>query len=725
VADEANAPGREPTAGRSQARTLAVNFAHLAALSAFALAQPLFDLLGESPEFFAVRGSSRWDIVLFALAVILLPPAVLVAIEAIAGLVSRPLQRAAQLVFVGAGAAVIALQVLKDTAGLTSTGAIVGLAALAGAAVALLYRRAPLVRSFLTVLALAPVFFLTYFLFVSPVAELTLARDPDVQLAHVRASAPVVMVVFDELPVSSLLDEQGEIDDVRYPSFAELAARSTWFRNASTVSYTTTNAVPALLTGMRASEGPPVFASHPRNLFTLLGGAYRMNVVETYTRLCPRVVCTEQPAADATVEPASLYSDASIVYLHLVAPPRVERRFPSITQDWMNFGRDDHDDIGGLLDEALEEPSGERLRRSKHYHAAHVRAFEEFLRSIEPSDEPSLNFTHILFPHQPWWHFPSGSQSSIGDSPTIGLDARSYRWREPFLTRQAYQRHLLQVGYVDRLVGELLDRLRETGLYDRSLVVVTADHGVSFHEGQPQRDPTEATLPDIAFVPLFVKQPVQRQGETVDYHVETIDVLPTIADALGIEVPWRIDGRSALQDPQRGTVRVERQRKETGDEVAVPFATALAQQEEAVARKAALFGTGDWASLFAAGEHGDLVGRPLSTFGTIGSAADRATIDDRVTRELLAGRDLGVALVPSPLQGSVTGSGARTGRTLAVAVDGRIAAVASTYADAGGVRFSALAPESAFHPGQPSRVEVFWVDGPAGAVRLSRLAFGS
>jgi hypothetical protein len=391
----------------------------------------LFNLLGESPDFFAVRRSSRWDIVLFALIVVLAPPALLVAVEALAGLVSRSAQRLLHVVFVAAAVAAITMQVLKRSAGLTSTATIVALAALAGIGMAILYRRVALTRSFLSILALAPVFFLGYFLLVSPVAQLTLAREPDVPLLQLRAEAPVVMVVFDELPISSLMDENGETDRVRYPNFAELAADSTWFRNTSTVSYSTTKAVPAMLTGLRASEGAPVFASHPRNLFTLLGGDYRINVMETLTRLCPRVVCEEQPAAAAGVEPASLYSDASIVYLHLLTPPQVEESLPPITQEWMNFGRDD-DAAGELLDEALAETNAERPRRPDAYHAAHTRLLRRFVRSIRSTEGPSLNFTHILFPHQPWWHFPSGRHSSIGNAPTEGLTVRPTAGRTPF-----------------------------------------------------------------------------------------------------------------------------------------------------------------------------------------------------------------------------------------------------------------------------------------------------
>ena len=51
-----------------------------------------------------------------------------------------------------------------------------------------------------------------------------------------------------------------------------------------------------------------------------------------------------------------------------------------------------------------------------------------------------------------------------------------------------------------------------TGLYDRALVVVTADHGVSFRAGQKRRPLSDANLQDIAYVPLFVKLPHQKRG---------------------------------------------------------------------------------------------------------------------------------------------------------------------------------------------------------------------
>ncbi len=62
-----------------QATSLPWAFLHLAVLTAFALGQPLFDLLGKNPEFFAARGSSAGDIVTFALLVVVGPPLIGVA----------------------------------------------------------------------------------------------------------------------------------------------------------------------------------------------------------------------------------------------------------------------------------------------------------------------------------------------------------------------------------------------------------------------------------------------------------------------------------------------------------------------------------------------------------------------------------------------------------------------------------------------------------------------
>src|SRR5919198_4327554 len=76
-----------------------VRGAQLLAASGFAVAQPLFDILGKNAEFFAARGSTPGDILLFALAVTFVPAFGLLLVELAVGAASRPAGNALHLLF--------------------------------------------------------------------------------------------------------------------------------------------------------------------------------------------------------------------------------------------------------------------------------------------------------------------------------------------------------------------------------------------------------------------------------------------------------------------------------------------------------------------------------------------------------------------------------------------------------------------------------------------------
>jgi hypothetical protein len=82
------------------------------------------------------------------------------------------------------------------------------------------------------------------------------------------------------------------------------------------------------------------------------------------------------------------------------------------------------------------------------------------------------------------------------------------------------------------------------------MVIVTADHGVSFTTGEPLRSVSAKNFPEIMWTPLFVKYPGQDAGAVDDRPAESIDVFPTIADVVGAEIPWKVDGQS-LRGPER------------------------------------------------------------------------------------------------------------------------------------------------------------------------------
>jgi hypothetical protein len=131
------------------------------------------------------------------------------------------------------------------------------------------------------------------------------------------------------------------------------------------------------------------------------------------------------------------------------------------------------------------------------------------------------------------------------DAPFLaeGLEAPNYSWKTDYFAAAGRQRHLLQLQRADELVGQMLRQLDDLDRYDDSLVVVTADHGVAFDAGQPIRGLSESNAEQIMWVPLFVKAPHQRAGEVNDQPMQTIDVFPTIADLIGMDIPWPVDGR--------------------------------------------------------------------------------------------------------------------------------------------------------------------------------------
>jgi Sulfatase len=678
--------------------------AHIAVLWAFAVAQPLFDLLGRNPEFFATRGSPSGDIVVFALVVTLVPPAILVGLEWLAGLAGERPRRVVHLVFVAALVAAIALQVIK----LAATVPAFAIAVALGAAAAIAYSRLRPVRSFLSVLSPAPLVFLVLFLVVSDVSHLVFTKDVDVQAAGVTSRVPVVVAIFDEFPVHSLMDEHGRIDASLYPNFARLARGSTWYRNTASVDQDTPYAVPAIMDGrFPRKDHLPVAADHPQNIFTLLGGNYQLHVREDATAICPPSLCTDEDRGSFGERMESLWDDLSLVYAHLVLPDDLERDLPSVTETWGSFNE------GAGTRDAVAVTAGTRRETKEHrYRRLHANLkqgrpgrWESFVSGIRGGLRPRLHLIHILMPHVPFQYLPSGRAYRTQPNEEIsGLNSRPAYGVE-FLVEQSYQRHLLQLQAADRLLGQLLDKLHRVGIYDRAVIAVVADHGISFRLGHDRRLVRRENVQEIAPVPFFLKRPGQRRGRISDKPLRTIDVLPTIADVLDIRIPWRIDGRSALAP----TSRAQHQRRIVSKKFAHTYLVDTPSYESdkraALERKVRLFGRG----LYTFGPRPDLLGKRLADLPVSRSSGERAEI---IGAGRYANVDPASGFIPSHVLGTIGDGRKGGGRTVAVAVNGKIEATGLTFTleDSDDEQFSMLVPERTLRPGR-NRVDVLLVNG--------------
>ena len=622
---------------------------------------------------------------------------------------------------VGVLTATIFLQLLKRIA--VPGFALVTAAVLLAIMGSLAYLRIELIRTYLTFLSPVILLFPGLFLLNSGIFRIVFPDQVEIRLVSVEATAPVVMVILDEMPLSSLMDEQQQIDPIRFPNLARFAEESYWFRNTTTVSDSTLLSVPAIVSGLSPQlQEPrlPMLADYPDTLFTLLGGAYRLEVFENGTQLSPNTEI-EQSGLQRL---SSLFSDLTVVYAHVVLPLDLTSGLPAVDQSWNNFGFIIPEQIPDQISEPTEANDNsndlQTLNDFLHDNEGRAGRFQEFVDSIQIYDRPALFFIHTMLPHTPWQYLPSGRQYSLRPSSTPGLTridsghGMFSAWSgDESLAVQAYRRHLLQAAFADALVGNLIDRLEEIDLYDQSLIVITADHGASFQTNDFARRVSETNYSDVMWVPLFIKTPYQEEGIVSDRNVETIDILPTIADALQIDIPWETDGRSALDQSF-----VERPNKTilAGRTEEIVVAPGFGSYDESLRRKLDLFGSGSWDSLFAERAYVDLLGKDAYQIGV-------AETDIEVELEGEAFFE-DVSFDSSFLLTHITGyipasPSSYPSHHLAVAVNDTIQSV--TEMSAGTREFSALVAETAFVPGN-NDVEIYFVVEVNGEPRLDHLS---
>ena len=706
-------------------RPLLTNGIHLVALVGYAVAQPVFDQVARTPVLLLICHAGPLEIVLLALSLSFGLPFLLLALEAIAP--SQRQRRTVHLFFVAALITLAVLPLLARNLRLPSTmvltlGGAIGLLATTA------YQRLETVRGLCSVLVLSAPVFCAAFLWSPSIRELL--RPSEFLVGKVAHPVPVVMVVFDEFSLTALLDESRQIDLRRFPNFARLAGKSTWYRNATTVASATESAVGSIVTGRLPPGQPDWTALRKSNLFTLLSNSHELRVTESFVPYCPLELCPDDSANGSQVgRLVGLSRDLAIVFLHLLVPGDLRSRLPELSNPV-------------VLQDADQDPLSEEVhtkitrtrqidehRNAPLMHRAEV--FTKFIDGISATSKQTLYYIHSLLPHEPSVFLPSGRlclKDPLGDPERWGAGEHA--------VGEAYLHYLWQVQFVDGLIGKLLDKLDATGLLDESLLVVTADHGTSFRPGTVRRSFTTENLCDMMPVPLFIKSPGQKQGAVNDNNVEVIDVLPTIAASMAVPIPWVVDGQSVLESSEQ-TSRVHKTLRGPLSTNEVPFfsggSTVLRPPElplkcldlDEKRRLVALGSTGEL--LLAEEPFGRYVGLPL-TETEIGDELPLVTfIENSGLYEHL---DPNSTVLPCVVSGEIsTAEGTSPSHPLqvAIAVNGRIGgitAAAPASPGTGPLRFAASVPEGFFRTGY-NEVQVFGLDDHSlQRARLSEIPAG-
>lgn len=158
----------------------------------------------------------------------------------------------------------------------------------------------------------------------------------------------------------------------------------------------------------------------------------------------------------------------------------------------------------------------------------------------EHKDQPFFVFLHTYQVHSPY----------SAPQPYARLFPSPKGAGEPRLESDRYDR---EIAYTDAQLGRLVVSLRNLGVLDDTLLVVTADHGDEFGEHGRRYHGTHLHN-EVLHVPLLMRAPglipsgVRRSGP-----VELLALAPTILDLLGIAVPRHFTGVSAAQHLRDGT----------------------------------------------------------------------------------------------------------------------------------------------------------------------------
>jgi len=165
--------------------------------------------------------------------------------------------------------------------------------------------------------------------------------------------------------------------------------------------------------------------------------------------------------------------------------------------------------------------------------------------------EPFFLFVNYMDAHWPYappqpfrGRFGAPSRNMNGDD--LDKLARAVDFRERTIT-DAEQRDLKAaydggIAYLDQQLGILFDALRSAGLYERTLIIVTSDHGEAFGEKSLLGHGT-SVYQDQVRVPLLIKYPGQRKPIEMSTLASGVDLYPTVMEAVGVPRESYLAGR--------------------------------------------------------------------------------------------------------------------------------------------------------------------------------------
>ena len=192
------------------------------------------------------------------------------------------------------------------------------------------------------------------------------------------------------------------------------------------------------------------------------------------------------------------------------------------------------------------------VRAARHIFAAPV-------HSPQDPHDPRFVWLHLMDPHGPYapaarcarpfdpatYRWPDEADLPVGTGNSGPRVIPHYQALGAERAPAAYRaRYDGEIRCTDEHVAAILRMLRELGLWQTAIVILTADHGESLGEHGYYFQHGASAYDDTLRVPLIIRAPGLPRGRRIAQTVSLIDVAPTVLDLLGLPVPGHMEGRS-------------------------------------------------------------------------------------------------------------------------------------------------------------------------------------
>lgn len=219
-------------------------------------------------------------------------------------------------------------------------------------------------------------------------------------------------------------------------------------------------------------------------------------------------------------------------------------------------GQDRADEIYPLVEEWLDEnAASEDWFLHVNFWDPHVPydTPTEYGNPFEDEPAPEWVTEEVIQEHYEGYG-PHSAREVHGVPPGFGGDLDLPRVPSEISSREEFAQYVdgydVGIHYMDHYLGKVFDRLRDAGVFEETLIIVSADHGEQMGELNVYGDHHTADHATTR-VPLIVRGPDVRPGTDDGLHYQ-LDLAPTVAELVGADVPRRWDGQSFADSVTEG-----------------------------------------------------------------------------------------------------------------------------------------------------------------------------